>query len=51
MAAEEKYLCPSCGKAEMVKKQSKPGWHILQCQGCGAQEGPIRDRVRQIDVA
>lgn len=51
MAQEEAYLCPQCGKEAMVKRVTKPGWQVLECQACGAQRGPIRDRVRQIDVA
>jgi uncharacterized Zn finger protein len=47
---ESKYLCPQCGKETMVKKTTKPGWHILECQTCGTQRGPFRDR-REIDVA
>ncbi len=52
MAREkERYLCPQCARETMVKKETKPGWHILECEVCGTTRGPLRGRERQIDVA
>jgi len=35
------YICPKCGKNDMVKQKTADGRYVLICQSCGFKRGSL----------
>jgi predicted RNA-binding Zn-ribbon protein involved in translation (DUF1610 family) len=45
----EKYICPKCGKKEMIKQKTSNRKYILICQSCSFKRGNLpKDRKRGV---